>query len=244
MINFVAKAQSSEEEIVDVPFQVYVWPGGPMASVGEHPRGGGYTRPIIEYSPDGVGEAVDIMADELRLSSELHYRGPNPLQFYREITLANGEKRRKLLASVVIPVGMKRALLLFFPVKGKSYSYDVFPIDNSLERVPLGQSQVYNLTQSKIACLFNEQQLLIERGQSLHAKLGPAEDFTVLVRIGAEDDAGQWKVRHEQRLVVNPEDSSTTLIYMKPGSRKAYRILVLKNSEMKRTLSPAISDAD
>ncbi|MGE9290910.1 MAG: hypothetical protein ACQKBT_07970 [Puniceicoccales bacterium] len=221
--------QDVDPEIIDIPFQVYVWPGGPLATTGNDGRQNGFVRPVIQFCPEGDGEVIEVGADPRRLSAFFHYQGPNPLRFFQESTLKDGRVRRKPLASVTIPGDMERALLLFFPVQG---GYEVLPIDNSTHQVKPGQSQVYNLTSRKIACLFNGQELLIEPGNSSAASLGPSDNFSILVRIASEDDKGRWKIQHEERLIVGPEDSALTLIYEKTGSRRGFRTLVLKNAVM------------
>jgi hypothetical protein len=225
-----------------IPFQVYLLPGGippgvrtaslPESQTGNSGAGESlmksYVAPIIEYCPSGEGASARVDAAECRLSGEYVYTGPNQLVFFQESPSLNAQTTRKTIGSVDLPPSFKRALLCFFPNQERG-GYNIFAIDPSLDKIRPGQALVKNVTPTPIACLFNDQQFMLAPGESTLAALGPASDFTAVLRIAASDDEGEWKEKYGERLVVAPQDSLIALIINKPGRLDQLRILVVRN---------------
>ncbi len=230
----------SQEEVIPIHFQVYLWPGGPNPNMEaairemDHqsmndmimPK---YVPPTIQFSPYNNAEKVKIEAAERRLSPSYQYFGNGPLTFFREMVGFDGSSHRVILGSVTIPQDYSRTLLLFFPNPDSSDTYRIIPIENSRQDVPPGNANIINLTQQTVACLFGEKRTLLESGAQEVVPVQPNERLSLLVRLGAESEDGEWRERHAQQLIINPDDSITALIYTKPGKADAYRILKILN---------------
>ncbi|MBC2602661.1 hypothetical protein [Puniceicoccus vermicola] len=224
-----------------LPFQVYLWPGGPNPNMEARLRAQAsstdydsmvmveYVPPTIQFSPTGGEEVETIRAAESRLSPVYRYEGEGPLFFFREIQSGEEVVRRVPLGSVVVPETIERALLLFMPNPTSPDTFRIYPIDNSLSKTKPGEACLHNVTQSEIGCLFNEEQVLLGPGEQKIVSIGASERITIVVRIAAQDDDGDWKQRHARQLSVQPDDSLTILIYNKPEKANAFRILKLEN---------------
>lgn len=227
-------------------FRIYLWPGEnppgvqtvptPDSNAASNKEEDGidfmdpYEPPLIEYCPTGEGEAVQIKAEAQRISPLYEYSSSDPLTFFQEIYTSNNSFSRKTLGKIGLPPNQKQSLLIFYP-KSESTGYDIFPVDSSQRGIPAGKSRVYNLTTTPVACLFNQQSIRLEPGESELAELGPNQDFSVTIRIGAPNEEGKWRERYAQRLRIPPEASILTLIYRKSGNRNAYRVTALEIPE-------------
>ncbi|MGE9290092.1 MAG: hypothetical protein ACQKBT_03825 [Puniceicoccales bacterium] len=229
------------QDILDIPFQVYLWSDPDKTERAEAKFGRKatdgmsaelpYVPPVIQYSPDGPeSESVSIRAEERRLSPTYRYKGTSPLVLFREIPSAEGKPRRIPLASTKLSSDLKRALLILYPTQNQSGpKYQIFTIDNSLERTPRGTALIYNLSRKQIALAFNQQKILIAPGKSAPAQLEKSDDYSILLQIGSENETNQWEIRHIQRLIIDPNDSILLLIYTLPGKNEKFRIMTLEN---------------
>ncbi|MBC2602708.1 hypothetical protein [Puniceicoccus vermicola] len=188
-----------------------------------------YVPPTIEFSPNGGDEVELVQAAEQRLSPTYWYEGSNPLVFFRQESVGTGSVRRVFLGDVSIPPSFRHALLLFLPDPESRNTYRIYPIDNSRERVKPGEACVLNITGTTIGCLFNQEQILLEPGEQKVVPIGASESVYIVVRIGAENNKGDWKERYAEQLYVNPSDSLTILVYNKAGRPNNFRIMQIKN---------------
>lgn len=237
------------EERPSIPFQVFLWPGTPNPNLEVKTRLARkteadertmveYVSPTIQFSPDGKAQVEEIHVAERRLSPTYRYYGSGPLAFFRETTLGDGQTRRVPLGAVNLPDKLERVLLLFLPNPKNDDQFLIYPIDNSLSHTKPGEACVHNISGSTVACLFNKKQLLLRAGQQEIVPLGTEKRVNITVRIGAEDDDGDWKERYADQLAVEADDSLTVLIYNKPGKADAFRIMKINNPKH----SPAVND--
>jgi hypothetical protein len=242
----------AQEERPPISFQVFLWPGTPNPNLAakiqeQQAKGEGdtmveYIAPTIKFSPDGMQKVENIDAAERRLSPQYRYSGPMPLTFFREEPLMDGTSRRIPLAAVNTPETQKQSLLLFLPNPKETSSYRIYPIDNSLDRTRPGEACIHNISSMTIACLFDQQQVLLKPGQNKVVPLEAKEHVYIVVKIGAKDDDGDWKQRYAEQIAVNPEDSLTILIYNKPGKSTAFRIMKIDNPKNSAAIKVELVD--
>lgn len=238
---WVTTCYAEKAPMVNLPFQVYLWPGGPNSNLDKKLREAkevseedqmmvAYVPPTIQYSPHGNESVDDIEAAVRRLSPVYRYSGANPLAFYREEINSNHKVTRVPLGAVSIPTSYQRALLLFMPDPENADRFRIIPIENSIEATPIGHANVYNFTGGDIACLFNNQQLLLKPGEHKLASLEDSGRASVVVRVGSENQDGTWRERLARQMFVNPSSSLTVLIYKKPGKADRFDIVKIENS--------------
>ncbi|WP_309380259.1 hypothetical protein [Cerasicoccus frondis] len=227
-------AQAQRE--VPVKFKVFLWPsypteggdtriiekvdddGNPYSSV-EH------VAPRIKYSPTGDEVVEEIQAAQNRMSPIYEYRGVGPIQFFR-----SDSGGRKTIGSVNLPEGLTDVILVFFPPAKNGFA-KIFPVNAGSSNLKSGEARIYNLCSNSVACLFNDQKMLLESGASNAAKLGPSNETSVLVRLGSQIDDERWKERFARKLPVNPNESLIVFIYNKDGNPRKFRLLTINNQE-------------
>lgn len=241
--------RSVEEPPQVLSFQVFLWPGTPNPNLEKSvtEKQGNildgklmplYVPPTLQYSPDGGEEVRAIDAAVRRLSRTYQYAGYPPLRFFREESISENQVKRVPLGEVNIPSTMQRALLLFLPNTKKPDEYLIYPIENSITRTKPGQACVINISSKPVVCLFNQEKLFLESGDSEIVPIGANAQVSIVVRIGAEADNGKWKERYAQRLNVKPDDSLTVLLYNKQEMPDTFRIMAIDNPKDEAPQSP------
>lgn len=160
------------------------------------------------------------------------YRGASRLCFFDPA----GGNESVPVAVYDVPEGVKRVLLLFFPKDGAVRSglrYDVYGVDDGLERVPAGHFITINVSGRDYVGQYGANRIAIPQG------IGPAHPgkSRVLLSLAAQVE-GQWMAAGRHEFIMGAEDR-VTLIFYPPASRTSVYPLIRR---LKDSAAPAAAD--
>lgn len=153
------------------------------------------------------------------------YRGGSRMCFFDPA----GGSEAVPVAIYDVPEGVKRVLLLFFPrdvAGGSGLRYDVYGVDEGLERVPAGHFTTINVSGREYAGQYGANRIVIPQG------VGAAHPGKARVALSlAAQVEGQWLAAGRHEFGVAAQER-VTLIFYPPASRTSVYPLIRRLSEM------------
>lgn len=166
-------------------------------------------------------------------ADSLRYKGAETLEFYSATTA--GAENAKPVARCVIPEGMSKAFLLFFPKQtpaADGLSYDVVAIDDAMEKIGPGSFAVINLTNQEYAAHYGAASpIVIGRGVSPSYQASGE----VMLRLAMQKADG-WRKAGRRGFDLGERNRVWVIIYPPAAPTDVYPIIRTLTQEM-----PALS---
>ncbi len=146
-------------------------------------------------------------------SYSYQYEGQNPLIFFREIAAPTTKDplavKRLPVASVKIPNGQKKLLLIFFPDKKAEESkerYQIVPLNDSFKNLPKGHVAFFNISGKDLEGLVGQTKVKLTHGPSkafnLKGKVAKVKLLSLYKEGYRPAFDGDIKVKANQRLLI------------------------------------------
>ncbi|HBR94972.1 MAG TPA: hypothetical protein DEA90_12495 [Opitutae bacterium] len=224
-------AQDKEPD-VNIDFQAFLWPShAPIAAIdpdGDSPPeqpGTAYTPPEVAYLENGKGSTKTFQLLDDRLTGHLQYRGSQQLTFYKPGTEISNPEARVELGRIAISPSAKELTIFFLPqANGK---YQLFSIETSATSIPPGNTLIYNLSTTRLACKLDTENFTIDSGKYALKQLSlPNKHYQPILVASLRQD-GEWQRSLARKLIVDKSDRLLLIIYNLEANPNSYNLMKL-----------------
>ncbi|MFT6234947.1 MAG: hypothetical protein ACJAU9_000015 [Lentimonas sp.] len=225
---------TDSEPLLDLDFQVYIWPHGSASSNKDSNIKSDYEGDLLpKYMDNEIGllqgnQVSLVSTDKARLSASFHYIGPGPMRFVDYDAVPTEDQIPTIIAEVNPPSSMKQGLFIFFPVSNEALKYRILAVDTSRTKLSIGSSIVHNLTPSNIAIKIGNEQMHMKSMQNEKVATNQLRDSQLPIQIAVESEqSDQWILRYSTRKIIQQDSRLIFIIYNPQGNKSLYRILTL-----------------
>ena len=210
--------QAQDEENVSISFYTLSWKGS--------------IKDLVYFNK---GQSTSLFIPNGAPSIEQRYSGPPKMNFFSERTGPEGEALYDIKASVTIPRGSSRLLLVFIPsasANNPQQAYKILPLPDASanSNFVANAFNFYNLTSTDMAIRVGEVQFQLAPERNHIVTLADTDTQNVDVQMATSTrESKQWTMIYQSRWASPKKRRAWVFIYGEPGTtptiRKYYQIL-------------------
>lgn len=179
--------------------------------------------PVLYFLSNGT-TPVPLHLKDGSFSHWSRYQGPPQLHFYTRIPPAEAPLPAAA-ASVNMPIGRHKMLLIFFPVTAASYR--IVPMPYPFDSLQPDEAVVMNLSKSTVRCTLGGETFTLNPGESITQKPHIIDGYLEAIVIARRTDGNRWRREILRKYPRHPDKHALFIIFPRGSGKSGLDLLRL-----------------